>query len=125
MLPRLSLAVLFAVPAALPAGPQPDAARAAAKVNEVIGHMGSCADRPGNTLAGLRRAIEAGATASEVDVRTMPALVPRVRKAGKELHLGTGNGTRAEVPPLLLHGPESLASDDPAQLVRTLAELKR
>jgi len=39
-------------------------------VKEVIGHMGSAADRPGNTIAGIKRAIEAGAHAGEVDVRT-------------------------------------------------------
>ena len=49
-----------------------------------------------------------------------PTLVPRVRKLGLELHLGTGKGTRDEVLPLLMHQPESLASDDPAQLVKTL-----
>lgn len=48
----------------------PATARTAANVKEVIGHMGSCADRPGNTLAGIRRAIEARANAAEVDVRT-------------------------------------------------------
>jgi glycerophosphoryl diester phosphodiesterase len=47
-----------------------DLTRAAANVREIIGHMGSCADRPENTLAGVRRAIEAGAHAAEVDVRT-------------------------------------------------------
>ena len=52
------------------------------------------------------------------------ALVKRVRKAGAELHLGTGPGTRADVLPLLAYEPESLASDDPAQLVKTLAELR-
>jgi len=41
-------------PAADPPAPNP--AEAAAGVKEVIGHMGSCADRPGNTLAGIRRA---------------------------------------------------------------------
>jgi glycerophosphoryl diester phosphodiesterase len=59
----ISLALILAVPS------EP-AAEAAAKVKEVIGHMGSCADRPGNTLIGLRRAIEAGANASEIDART-------------------------------------------------------
>jgi glycerophosphoryl diester phosphodiesterase len=39
-------------------------------VKEVIGHMGSCGDRPGNTLAGIRRAIEAKANVAEIDVRT-------------------------------------------------------
>jgi glycerophosphoryl diester phosphodiesterase/N-acetylneuraminic acid mutarotase len=242
---------------------------AAAGVTEVIGHMGSCADRPGNTLASIRRAIEAGAHVAEVDVRTtkdgalvcmhdpdvdrttdgkgavadltlaqvqaldagakfdakfkgervptfravlelakgkiavmidlkesgdgyaravaaavtefgepkrvvigvrsvadaerfrklLPdarqiglipttddiedfakagvqvirlwpkwladaTLVSRVRKARCELHLGTGTGTKAEVLPLLVHRPESLASDDPAQLLKTLAELR-
>lgn len=57
---------LAPVPAAAP--PAPGAA--AGRVKETIGHMGSCADRPGNTLAGVRRAIEAGAHAAEVDVRT-------------------------------------------------------
>jgi hypothetical protein len=50
-------------------------------------------------------------------------LVPRVRQLGLELHLGTGTGTKAEVLPLLAHKPESLASDDPAQLVKTLDEI--
>ena len=246
----------------------PQSAAAARKVVEVIGHRGSCADRPDNTLAGVRRAIEAGVTAAEIDVRTTkdgaliclhdahvdrttngtgkvadltlaelkkldagmkfdpkfrgervptlsevlaaakgkigvmidlkedgneyvekivtevrkhgepkrlvlgvrsveqakqfrvllpearqiglvptvddiepfakagvkvirlwpkwladPSLVPRVRKLGRELHLGTGTGTKAEVLPLLVHEPESLSSDAPAQLVKTLAEL--
>ena len=48
-------------------------------------------------------------------------LVPRVRKLGLELHLGTGMDTKAEVLPLLAHKPESLSSDDPAQLLRTLS----
>lgn len=270
MLPRLSFALLLMpalVPAADPPAP-PDGATAAGKVKEVIGHMGSCADRPGNTLVGVRRAIEAGAHVTEVDVRTtkdgmlvclhdaevdrttngkgkvadltladvrkldagvkfdarfagerVPTLrevlelakgkiavmidlkedgeeyaeqiatavrafgepkrvvlgirsvehakrfrkllpdgrqiglvptaddiepfgkagvtvirlwpkwlsdeklVPRVRKLGLELHLGTGTGTRAEVLPLLAHEPESLSSDDPAQLVKTLADI--
>ncbi|MFM8271020.1 MAG: glycerophosphodiester phosphodiesterase [Gemmata sp.] len=245
------------------------AAPAAAGVREVIGHMGSCADRPGNTLASIRRAAESGAHAAEADVRTtkdgalvclhddtvdrttdgkgrvadltlaevkkldagskfdakfrgepvptlrevlelakgkigvmldlkedseeyakkiaaevrafgeparlvlgvrsvavaklfrdlLPearqiglvptaddiepfaksgvkvirlwpkwladeALVPKVRGLGCELHIGAGNGTKAEVAPLLTHKPESLSSDDPAQLVRTLAELR-
>ena len=271
MFGRLFAALLF-VPTLSQAADPPvvpaNAAKSAARVKEVIGHMGSCADRPGNTLAGVRRAIEAGAHVSEVDVRTtrdgvlvclhdpevdrttdgkgkvadltlaavkkldagakfdpkfagerVPTLrevlerakgkigvmidlkedgeeyarkvatevrdhgepkrvvlgirsvehakhfrkllpearqiglvptvqdiepfaeagvkvirlwpkwladeklVPRVRKLGLELHLGTGNGTRVEVLPLLVHEPESLASDDPAQLVKTLAEI--
>lgn len=249
---------------------QPTAAQAARKVREVIGHRGSCLDRPENTLASYRRAIEAGATVVEIDVRTtrdgslvclhdaslerttngkgvvgektlaelkqldagswfnpkfkdervptvrevlalckgradvmldlketgqpyvekilaevrrhgepkrivvgvrsveqarqfrklLPearqialvptqadieafaaagvpvirlwpqwladrALVPRVRKLGLGLHLGTGKGTQEEVLPLLAHEPESLSSDDPAQLVRTLADIRK
>jgi len=245
-------------------------ADAAAGVQEVIGHMGSVADRPGNTLAGIKRAIEAKAHAAEVDVRTtrdgvlvclhdeevdrttdgkgkvadltlaeirkldagikfdpkfkgerVPTLrevleasrakigvmidlketgedyvkriaaevreygepkrlrlgvrsveqakqfrerlpqsrqiglvptiddiepfaragvkvirlwpkwlsddaaVERVRKLELELHLGTGNGTKAEVLPLLGHKPVSLASDDPAQLIKTLEEIRK
>lgn len=45
-------------------------AAAARKVKQVIGHRGSCGDRPGNTLASYRRAIEAGAAIGETDVRT-------------------------------------------------------
>lgn len=265
MLSQLVVALLLPV-LSLDDPTAPSAAKAAAKVKEVIGHMGSCADRPGNTLAGIRRAIEAGAHVAEVDVRTtkdgvlvclhdpevdrttdgkgkvadltlaevkkldagskfdakfrgervptlrevlelakgkigvmldlkeddeayakkiaaavkefgepkrtvlgvrstdhakwfrdlLPearqiglvpttddieafakagvkvirlwpkwlsdgALVPRVRKVGLELHLGSGLGTRAEVMPLLAYEPESLSSDDPAQLVKTLA----
>lgn len=37
------------------------------------------------------------------------SLVPRVRKLGLELHLGTGMGTKAEVLPLLAHRPESFS----------------
>jgi glycerophosphoryl diester phosphodiesterase len=265
---RLLLVVLLLFPIAVRAADPPAAATAAAGVKEVIGHQGSCADRPGNTLASVRRAIEAGAHAAEVDVRTtkdgvlvclhdpdvdrttdgtgkvadltladikrldagakfdakfrgervptlrevleaakgkigvmldlkeggeaymtriaaevrahgepkrvvlgirsvehatrfralLPearqiglvptaadiepfaragvpvirlwpkwladeTLVPRVRRLGCELHVGTGTGTPAEVRPLLAHRPESLSSDDPARLVRTLKEL--
>jgi glycerophosphoryl diester phosphodiesterase len=268
-LPLVLLLAPALVPAADPPVP-PATVTAAGKVKEVIGHMGSCADRPGNTLAGVRRAIEAGAHVSEVDVRTtkdgalvclhdaevdrttdgkgkvadltlaevkkldagvkfdakfkgerVPTLrevlelskgkiavmidlkedgaeyakaiaalvrefgepkrvvlgvrsvdhakrfrellpdarqiglvpttediepfakagvkvirlwpkwltdeklVPRVRKLGLGLHLGTGKGTKEEVLPLLAHEPESLSSDDPARLVKTLAEIGR
>ncbi len=264
----LGLALLPALAPAADPVVSPETARAAAKVKEVIGHKGSCADRPENTLASIRRAAEVGAHAAEVDVRTtkdgflvclhddtldrtteqkgkvseftlaeikkldagskfdkkfagervptlqevltaakgkvgvmldlkepdeayvkkivaevreygepkrivlgirsvehakqfaklLPearqiglvptekdiepfaeagvkvirlwpkwlsdaTLVPRVRKLGCELHVGTGMGTKEEVLPLLVHGPESLSSDDPAQLLKTLAEL--
>lgn len=44
--------------------------KAAGGVVQTIAHRGSSADRPENTLAAYKRAIEAGATAIEVDVRT-------------------------------------------------------
>ena len=46
-----------------------DDASAARNVRQVIAHRGSSKDRPENTLASFRRAIEAGATATEIDVR--------------------------------------------------------
>lgn len=39
-------------------------------VKQIVAHRGSSVDRPENTLASTRRAIEVGATAVEVDVRT-------------------------------------------------------
>jgi hypothetical protein len=54
---------------------------------------------------------------------TDPAAVARVRTLGLDLHLGTGGGTRDEVLPLLKYAPDSLASDDPAVLRKTLADL--
>jgi glycerophosphoryl diester phosphodiesterase len=71
----IGLALFFGFPAMSQQGDAktpvaPATGKAAANVKEVIGHMGSCADRPGNTLAGIRRAIEARANAAEVDVRT-------------------------------------------------------
>lgn len=269
MAARALVALLFGASIGSAADAPVPPAVAAAGVTEVIGHMGSCADRPGNTLASVRRAIEAGAHVVEVDVRTTKdgalvcmhdpdvdrttdgtgrvadltlaairkldagakfdakfkgervptfrevlelakgraavmidlketgdayakavaaevtafgepkrvvvgvrsiadaerfrALLPgarqiglipttddiegfaragvqvirlwpkwladdtlaeRVRKTGRELHVGTGTGTKAEVLPLLAHRPESLSSDDPAQLLKTLAELR-
>ncbi len=43
---------------------------AAKRVTQIIAHRGASAERPECTLAAIRRAIEAGATAVEVDVRT-------------------------------------------------------
>ena len=40
------------------------------KLPDVVAHRGSSADRPENTLASTHRAIAAGATMIEVDVRT-------------------------------------------------------
>ena len=45
-------------------------AQRSASVRQIIAHRGSSADRPECTIASVRRAIEAGATATEVDVRT-------------------------------------------------------
>lgn len=47
-----------------------DLAAAARGVKQIIAHRGASAEAPENTLAALRRAIEVGATAAEVDVRT-------------------------------------------------------
>lgn len=44
--------------------------RPAILVKQIVAHRGSSVDRPENTLASTRRAIEVGATAVEVDVRT-------------------------------------------------------
>lgn len=52
-------------------------------------------------------------------------LVPRLRKLGLQIHIGAGLGTRKEVLPLLAHAPESLSSDDPAQLRQTLTEIAK
>ena len=50
-------------------------------------------------------------------------LVRRVRKTGAKLHLNGTTGKPDDVFPLLLHKPDSLSSDDPARLVKTLKEL--
>ena len=47
-----------------------DMAIAASRMSQVIAHRGASAERPECTLASVRRAIEVGATAAEVDVRT-------------------------------------------------------
>lgn len=53
------------------ADPSPEfLAAAAANVRQVVAHRGSSVDRPENTLASTLRAIEVGATAVEVDVRS-------------------------------------------------------
>lgn len=73
--------------------------------------------------------IEAFAKAGVETIRLWPrwlsdaSLVPRVRRAGAKLHIGTGTGSREEVEPLLTHQPDSLSSDDPARLIQTLKQL--
>lgn len=47
-----------------------DLALAAGKLTQIIAHRGASAERPECTLAATKRAIEVGATATEVDVRT-------------------------------------------------------
>jgi glycerophosphoryl diester phosphodiesterase len=68
---RLCLAAILAMIGQSPylAAQDQKIANAARKVKQIIGHRGSCADRPENTLASYRRAIEAGATVMEMDVR--------------------------------------------------------
>lgn len=53
-----------------------------------------------------------------------PEPLRRVRAAGAMLHLGVNSGTAAELLPLLVHRPESISSDYPDRLEKTLAELK-
>lgn len=49
---------------------EPNLQDAAKRVTQIIAHRGASAERPECTLAAVRRAIEVGATAVEVDVRT-------------------------------------------------------
>lgn len=64
-------AALASIPARAAAARNDGRLRAAARgVRMIVAHRGSSADRPENTLAAYRRAIEAGATAVEIDVRT-------------------------------------------------------
>lgn len=65
----LTLASLAAAPHCAAQTPPTTLARAAWRVRQIVGHRGSSADRPENTLASFERAIAAGATAVEVDVR--------------------------------------------------------
>lgn len=68
--PIMAALLLGFFPAGSPGQDRAALAQAAKKVKEIIGHRGSCADRPENTLASYRRAIEAGANVGETDVRT-------------------------------------------------------
>jgi glycerophosphoryl diester phosphodiesterase len=77
-----------------------------------------------------QQAIEAFAKAGVKTIRLWPKwlkndanLVRRVRKTGAKLHLNGTTGKPDDVFPLLLHKPDSLSSDDPARLVKTLKEL--
>ncbi len=70
----LSVLISFAViHAALPCSAEevpPAIRRAAGRVKQIVAHRGASKERPECTLAAVRRAIEVGATAVEVDVRT-------------------------------------------------------
>ncbi|MBM4068706.1 MAG: hypothetical protein FJ271_07145 [Planctomycetes bacterium] len=61
-----------AVPSVSATGPDDSTslAQAAKNVRQIIAHRGSSSDRPENTLASYRRAIEVGAGVIECDVRT-------------------------------------------------------
>ena len=48
----------------------PGVQSAAKRVTQIIAHRGASVERPECTLAAIRRAIEVGATAVEIDVRT-------------------------------------------------------
>ncbi len=67
---RLIAAFLGCLVAANLKAAEPIDAPVVAKVTQIIAHRGASAERPECTLAAIRRAIEVGATAVEVDVRT-------------------------------------------------------
>lgn len=72
--------------------------------------------------------IEAFAAAGVETIRLWPkwitddTLVARVRKTGARLHLNGTTGTVEEIAPLLKYRPDSLSSDDPGRLLRTLRD---
>lgn len=72
--------------------------------------------------------IEAFAAAGCDTIRLWPkwlgdeTLVPRVRQAKVKLHIGDPTGSIETVQPLLKHRPESMSSDDPARLKKTLTD---
>ncbi|MFP6601475.1 MAG: glycerophosphodiester phosphodiesterase family protein, partial [Pirellulaceae bacterium] len=50
-------------------------------------------------------------------------LVPQVKKAGVKLHLNGTTGVSEEVLQLLPYQPDSISSDDPGKLIRTLQRI--
>lgn len=54
-----------------------------------------------------------------------PSLIDRVRRTESKLHLNGTKGSLSEVTELLKGHPDSLSSDDPAELVKSLNELKK
>ncbi len=79
------------------------------------------------TPESLESFAEAGVPMIRLWPRWLPnkELVGRLRQLKRTLHLGAGKGTKEEVVPLLAYEPESLSSEDPAQLIKTLAQLGR
>lgn len=75
--------------------------------------------------------IEAFSDAGVETIRLWPrwlkddSLIPRVRKAKRRLHLNGTTGDPEEILPLLKHRPDSLSSDDPGRLRRTLRQLSK
>jgi len=63
------LVIISSLPTSVAVAGQRGLSEAARNVQQMVAHRGSSADRPECTLASLRRAIETGATATEVDVR--------------------------------------------------------
>ena len=57
-------------------------------------------------------------------IRESEDVVRRVAETGKQLHLNGKTGDRDETLQLLMHQPDSVSSDDPGRLVRTLRELR-
>jgi|GEM_PF-1993715 len=58
-------------------------------------------------------------------LKTDATLIDRVRRTEAKLHLNGTTGSMAEVTELLKGHPDSLSSDDPAQLVKTLGTIKK
>jgi glycerophosphoryl diester phosphodiesterase len=104
-------------------------AQAARKVKEVVGHRGSCADRPENTLASYRRAIEAGANIAETDVRTTKDGVLVCSHDADIARMSNGKGligdlTLAELRQLDFGGKfDAKFKDEPIPTLREVLEL--
>ncbi len=60
----------FAAELSTAAAATEELAAAAQGVERIVAHRGAMLDRPENTIAAIERAIEAGATAVEIDIRT-------------------------------------------------------
>ena len=69
-LPALFRSILLGLCACEASAAEPDLAAAAKRVTQIVAHRGASAERPECTLSAIERAIEAGATAVELNVRT-------------------------------------------------------